>query len=560
VPNRVARLLLLAAAAVALWAGWRTFWFLCDDAYIEFRYVANAHAGLGYVWNPPPWRPVEGYTSFLWVALLRAVWALTGAEPPDAAPVLSLGFSYVSLALVAWMALRLRLGGPLARHRTAVLGAVLFSTLSNRTFLAWTSSGLETALFSSIVLAWVAAVVVAEAAPLALVSVLAGVMALTRPDGLLYVAATAAILAVRALPGASASSPPRPSSAALALAAAPLLLPVVHVAWRLRTYGYLLPNTYYAKHVAPWPLAGAGYLTSFLLEYAYWVWLGVAAIAGMGALRRLRATLRGGRAPWRPAALPRAAVVKWIGVTTVFAHFAYYTFNVGGDHFEYRPYHPLVPLLALAFFVFARDLAWSARRAGLVFVGMTALGLVLPWTHWWHTRQTVGHKEPGSFVFPIADHVIWPLRPYAAAWDAVQRPLLRHFIGIRHQGHRTYLAYQKTRYPSRAEGSAIPADGYPVLAASAVGYPAWGMPNVAILDRLGLNDLVVARTPPLHTEQNLRRMAHDRAAPPEYIACFQPNVTIGPRGHATVTPRAVPLTAGAIRACEDTWLEKVGAE
>jgi arabinofuranosyltransferase len=556
VPTRAARLLLLAAAAVALWAGWREFWFLCDDAFIEFRYVANAHAGLGFVWNPPPWRPVEGYTSFLWVALLEAVWSLFGAEPPAAAPLLSLGFSYVSLGLVAWMALHLPLSGALARHRTAVLGAVLFATLSNRTFLAWTSSGLETALFSAVVLAWVAAVVVAESAPLLLVSTLAGVMALTRPDGLLYAAATAAILAVRALPGPA----PRPSRGALALAAAPLLLPLAHVAWRLRTYGYLLPNTYYAKHVGPWPLAGVGYLTSFLLEYAYWVWLGVAGAAGVSALRRLHAA---GTAALRPApllALPRVSVTRWIGIATVFAHFAYYTFDVGGDHFEYRPYHALVPLLALSFFALGDRLAWPARRTWVAFGAMTALGLVLPWTHWWHTRATVGHKEPGSFVYPIADHMIWPLRPYAAAWDAVQGRLLHHFIGIRHQGHRTYLAYQATRYPSRAEGSALPAADYPVLAASAVGYPAWNMPNVAILDRLGLNDLVVARTPPLHTEQTRRRMAHDREAPEAYVACFRPNVKIGAKGHARIVPRAVPLTAEEIRACEDTWMKRVGAE
>jgi len=27
--------------------------FLCDDAYITFRYVSNARDGLGLVWHPP---------------------------------------------------------------------------------------------------------------------------------------------------------------------------------------------------------------------------------------------------------------------------------------------------------------------------------------------------------------------------------------------------------------------------------------------------------------------------------------------------------------------------
>ncbi len=542
-PSSGARLLVLALAAVALWLGWREFWFLCDDAYIEFRYVSNAHAGLGYVWNPPPWRPVEGYTSFLWIVLLDWFWRLTGVQPPESAPALSLAFSYASVGLVAWMAWRLPLVGALARHRTAVLAAVLFATLSNRTFLAWTSGGLETALFSAVVLAWVAAAVVAEAAPLLLLSTIAALMALTRPDGLLYIVATLAVFAIRA----------RPFRLRHLLAALPLLLPVAHVLWRLDTYGYLLPNTYYAKHVGPWPVAGIGYLASFLLEYGYWVWLGVVAIGAGAAVRGLRSN--GGLRAL--GALPGSTLARWIGIATVAAHFAYYTFNVGGDHFEYRPYHHLVPLLALSFFVVCDRLGWPSRRSWITYSAMTLLGLVLPWTHWWHTRTAVGHKEAGSFRYPIAEHVPLPIRPYAMAWDALQSQLLGHFIGIRHQGHRTYLWYQATRYPAREQGQTIPLDGYPVLAAAAVGYPAWGMPNVAIIDKLGLNDLVVARTPAKHTGQLDRKMAHDRAAPPAYVKCFQPNVKLDKEGNATVTPRAEPLTAEAIRACEAEWLARV---
>ena len=69
--SRGVRILLLVVAAVGLLAGWDLFYFLTDDAYIAFRYVANAHEGRGLVWNPAPFLPVEGYTSFLWVTLLR---------------------------------------------------------------------------------------------------------------------------------------------------------------------------------------------------------------------------------------------------------------------------------------------------------------------------------------------------------------------------------------------------------------------------------------------------------------------------------------------------------
>lgn len=58
---------------MGLFYGWKLFWFMTDDAYIAFRYVSNSMLGLGYVWNPPPFHPVEGYTSFLWVAILDIV-------------------------------------------------------------------------------------------------------------------------------------------------------------------------------------------------------------------------------------------------------------------------------------------------------------------------------------------------------------------------------------------------------------------------------------------------------------------------------------------------------
>ena len=51
----------LAGGSLGLFLGWRLFWFLTDDAFIAFRYISQAHDGHGYVWNAPPFQPVEGY-------------------------------------------------------------------------------------------------------------------------------------------------------------------------------------------------------------------------------------------------------------------------------------------------------------------------------------------------------------------------------------------------------------------------------------------------------------------------------------------------------------------
>jgi arabinofuranosyltransferase len=58
-------------------------WFLTDDAYISFRYVSNSLLGRGSVWNPPPFRPVEGHSNLLWMLLLEAVWRVVGVAPPQ---------------------------------------------------------------------------------------------------------------------------------------------------------------------------------------------------------------------------------------------------------------------------------------------------------------------------------------------------------------------------------------------------------------------------------------------------------------------------------------------
>ena len=51
--------LVLSSVALATHLAW-----VCDDAFISFRYAANLAHGRGLVWNPG--ERVEGYTNFLW--------------------------------------------------------------------------------------------------------------------------------------------------------------------------------------------------------------------------------------------------------------------------------------------------------------------------------------------------------------------------------------------------------------------------------------------------------------------------------------------------------------
>ena len=62
-------------------------WFICDDAFISFRYVRNFIDGYGLAFNEGEF--VEGYSNFLWVLELAAIWKFLGIRPEGASLFLS---------------------------------------------------------------------------------------------------------------------------------------------------------------------------------------------------------------------------------------------------------------------------------------------------------------------------------------------------------------------------------------------------------------------------------------------------------------------------------------
>jgi arabinofuranosyltransferase len=509
---------ILALAAVGLYAGWRLFWYLTDDAYITFRYASNSWLGYGYVWNAPPFRPVEGYTSFLWLVMLDGVWRLTGVEPPESANWLSLAFAGGTLLVTAGMVLRLRLRPALARFRLAFLTLVLFGTLTNRTFLAWTSSGLETAMHNFWLAAWV--LVALSFAPgggrwLTALAALAVMLELTRPDGLLFLAVTLGLVAA----GLWQRWRARTLSARDLAPLAPFVVTAAHVLWRLRTYGEWLPNTYAAKYVSPWPASGWRYLLSFVIEYSLWLWLVLVPLALLVMAFRagsLAARLR----QW--AANPvQPVVVQAAVVGALAAHWAYYTFIIGGDHFEYRVYSHLVPLLLVALVWALNALAVRPALAlGAASLSIAA-GLPIPWILWAASLRYTTRLETLNLRVPVAPYFPFVLQPYVAVFDRAQDWLIEHAVGVRHQEHKVFAEYQLSLLPSRQAGLLLSPEAQAVRIEGAVGAVGWALPTLSIIDSHGLNDRVVARHP---LDANAPRlMAHDRYAPEGYLGCFEPN-------------------------------------
>jgi hypothetical protein len=207
-----------------------------DDAYISFRYAQNLVAGHGLVFNPG--ERVEGYTNFLWTIIL-ALFMRLGLDPSFVAIVLGVAFSLGTLWLVY-------LFWRLARLRSPTIPVIAAWCLAlDGSFALWAVSGMETSMFAFLVLAALAAYVWEweKGRPGFLSGVLLALAAMTRPEGVLVFVVVVIHQAVARLVWQRQLL----TSADMARAGVFVALYLPYFLWRYYYYGFLLPNTFYAK-------------------------------------------------------------------------------------------------------------------------------------------------------------------------------------------------------------------------------------------------------------------------------------------------------------------------
>jgi arabinofuranosyltransferase len=241
------------------------------------------------------------------------------------------------------------------------------------------------------------------------------------------------------------------------------------------------------------------------------------------------------------------------------AHAAWYTIVVGGDHFEFRVYSQLVPLLGIA----VLGALWSLRLrpavALAVFGAFLVAGWIIPWTHWWKTRDLDRRAETHLLLAPVASDLPFPLRPLGAAWDDLERWLVHRHVGLRHQEHKVFHQQLVRVLPSREQGAGFLAEEEnPVITAVSVGVVGWVFPNAHVIDPLGLNDYVIARS--RVTDGRLRAMAHERRPPPGYLAAFRPQLRIDAELRMKQQKRDPPLSDAEIRDVEARFRAAIDAE
>ena len=347
--------------------------WICDDAFITLRYVRNANAGLGLVYNAG--EHVEGYTHFLWTILFW-FFARLGLDPVSVGTWLPLPFHLGTL----WLLLRAsrslwpQAENSGARRKAPAAFAIPVAAalwVVHRDALVFASGGLETAAYGFFLLLGFSllAAGASSRARDAAMAAYAGA-ALLRPEGLLHLGLGLATL-VR--------SGRRDFLRAGCIA---LLLLVPLYVWRLAYYHDILPNAFYAKAAAHarW---GQGWFYVGLYGRYYAV-LCLAAVAGMALVARSRRP--------RPLLLAMAHALA-IVVSTAY---------VGGDFMFARFLLPATPFLALLAEHAVRQ-APQARAALATLLVLATLGGGI-----WRERTLRWPKMPRGIVdersfYPLAD-------------------------------------------------------------------------------------------------------------------------------------------------------------
>ncbi len=312
-PKGVARGLLAVCAVAGLVLAIRGLSIL-DDANYSFRYADNWVAGHGIVFNVG--ERVEGYTNFLWVALLAAFSAITPFRPHWIALVLGLACFLGNVAVVA------RIGARLHEGRAGWLPAAACYLALHTTFVAFATTGLET-MFASLLVDLGVLALIAERPRALLASAFLLLATLARPDHALFWGAGFVTFALAG-----------PRDAAWARTLARYLLPLLpyggYLLWKLGYYGTIVPNSFYVR-AADEQHASQGLVYGLTFLLGSHAWLVGALFLGALAL---------------PTAHGPARVFRRFAAVAVPLWVAYVTW-VGGDYIYGRFYVVILPLLAL---------------------------------------------------------------------------------------------------------------------------------------------------------------------------------------------------------------------
>lgn len=488
----------IAVIAVAAMVHADAWSFVCDDAFISFRYARNLveHGELAF--NVAPLERVEGYTNFAWVLVIAAGLALGVAPETWAIAISQVAVGALVVLAIAWAD---RLGRDAAGERDewTIAGALIAGAwlAACPELVVWGEGGLETAFAA----AWVVAAMFAlDAARIEIAGACSAIAVLSRPDAVVPLGAFVLVWLVLRAPAAwRAAGDGRGRRVAVAFALA--IVPIAgHLLWRRAYYGTWLPNTWSVK------AHGARLRESWGIAYVQ-SWM---------------------TAVWLPAFVPAFALVRRRQLPLLAAAVATVAYGgwVGGDFMAYARFY-VVATFAIAVVLGAA----LVRLAGLL-AGRATIVRVLP--------SVLG----GGLVIAMA----------IAAIDrrAIDRARSEGWLDGRWEG---VTAMDRFARVGLAAGAALRERVPPgtLVSVGAAGAVPWAS-ELPVVDAYGLVDPELARLPdPPLVPDRQARPGHQLYAPPAYIRRRDPDLLChvgyrGPRRPAE-SQAAAPFRAGYVWAC-----------
>ncbi len=356
--------------------------FIQDDAYISFRYIRNFVEGNGLVFNIG--ERVEGYTNLLWVLILSAL-SFFGIGVEGASQFLSVLFGVAVLFITFRLSETLRIDDKeiVKKERKSdknitegyfdlIAPVLLVFTAS---FIFWSVSGMETTMFISFALAGIYFYISGKGTdsfdyryPLCFL-----LATLTRPEGLYFFGLVIVHRFLHLLLSEGKNATGRFFSANSIKTYLVYILPVMaYFVVRYSYYGYLFPNTYYAKtgFSSAYLNAGWDYFSAFLSSYMVY---GIMLVLPLLLLRRKELSFE--------VTLFYLVIIAFIA----------YTITVGGDVLKQNRF--FLPVLPLIYILFAKLMTVlyldmkSKVSPGIAFGAVSAIVAVLCFYYYSSQRE-----------------------------------------------------------------------------------------------------------------------------------------------------------------------------
>jgi hypothetical protein len=197
------------------------------------------------------------------------------------------------------------------------------------------------------------------------------------------------------------------------------------------------------------------------------------------------------------------------------------------------------PLQASAFVVFLLALTYTSAVQGTLWRQMRQLDT---------RKETILlNPEPGAAPLPLPLRVLGIGLPMRWSYKLRSRTI-PHLVGVRVREHAVYARERRDTwrpYEDMNRGI-LPRDA--VAGTVAAGAMPFYLPDLTVIDMLGLADRTIARNP-VTTPNSRRMIAHDRRPPPGYLQSRGVNINVLPPARSAEealsrAPFAVPVGAG----------------